>query len=46
VIRKPFHSRKLHGEYDLVGTGRFDLEEGGSITVARIEITGGKQGRR
>jgi hypothetical protein len=46
VIENLFCSRKLHGEYDLVGVGRFDLQEGGSIVSVHIETTGGKQGRR
>jgi hypothetical protein len=46
VIGKLIYSRKFYGEYDLVGTGYFDPQEEGSITVAHIGTTGVKQGRR
>jgi hypothetical protein len=46
VIENPSCSRKFHGEFELLGIGRFDLEEEGSSAVARIGSTGGKQGRR
>jgi hypothetical protein len=46
VIENPFYSPESHGEFDLVGIGHFTFEEGGSSAAARIETTGGKQGRR
>jgi hypothetical protein len=33
VIENPFYSRKFHGEYDLVSTGRLDLEAPGDMAA-------------
>jgi homoserine O-acetyltransferase len=38
VIENPFYSPEFHGDYDLVGIGRLDLEEGGSIADCQLAV--------
>jgi homoserine O-acetyltransferase len=38
VIENPFYSPEFHGDYDLVGIGRLDLEEGGSIPDCQLAV--------
>jgi homoserine O-acetyltransferase len=38
VIENPFYSPEVHGDYDLVGIGRLDLEEGGSIPDCQLAV--------
>lgn len=33
MIENPFCSRKFHGEYDLVSSGRLDLEAPGDVAT-------------
>lgn len=38
MIENPFYSPEFHGDYDLVGIGRLDLEEGGSIPDCQLAV--------
>lgn len=38
MIDNPFYSHECHGDYDLVGIGRLDLEEGGSIPDCQLAV--------
>ncbi len=38
MIENPFYTHEFHGDYDLVGVGRLDLEEGGSIPDCRLAV--------
>jgi homoserine O-acetyltransferase/O-succinyltransferase len=38
VIENRFYSPEFHGDYDLVGIGRLDLEEGGSIPDCQLAV--------
>lgn len=37
-ISNPFYSSEFHGEYDLVGIGRLDLEEGGHLPECELAV--------
>ena len=39
MIENAYYSHDVHGEYDLVGIGRLDLEEGGAIDDCRLAVT-------
>jgi homoserine O-acetyltransferase len=38
VIENPYYSHEHHGDYELVGIGRLDLEEGGSIPDCQLAV--------
>jgi homoserine O-acetyltransferase/O-succinyltransferase len=38
VIDNPYYSHEFHGDYDLVGIGRLDLEDGGSIADCQLAV--------
>ncbi|MDD7939200.1 alpha/beta fold hydrolase [Actinomycetospora lutea] len=38
MIDNPYYSPEFHGEYELVGVGRLDLEEGGAIPDCRLAV--------
>lgn len=39
MIENPFYTHEHHGDYDLIGIGRLDLEEGGSIPDCHLAVT-------
>ena len=39
MVQNSYYTPEFHGEYDLVGIGRLDLEEGGSIEDCRLAVT-------
>lgn len=39
AIRNPYYTPAFHGEYAIVGVGRLDLEEGGSIPQVDRHLT-------
>jgi len=38
VIDNPFYTPEFHGEYDVIGIGALDLEEGGNIPDCRLAV--------
>jgi homoserine O-acetyltransferase/O-succinyltransferase len=38
VIENPFYSHEHHGEYDVIGIGSLDLEDGGQIPDCRLAV--------
>lgn len=39
MIDNAYYSHDVHGDYDLVGIGRLDLEEGGAIDDCQLAVT-------
>lgn len=39
MIENAYYSHDVHGDYDLVGIGRLDLEEGGAIDDCQLAVT-------
>ena len=39
AIDNPYYTHEFHGDYELVGIGRLDLEEGGVIPDCRLAVT-------
>lgn len=38
MIDNPYYTHDFHGDYDLIGIGALDLEEGGSIPDCRLAV--------
>ena len=38
MIDNPFYTPEFHGEYDVIGIGALDLEEGGNIPDCRLAV--------
>ena len=38
MIDNPYYTREFHGDYELIGIGQLDLEEGGSIPDCQLAV--------
>lgn len=38
AIENPYYSHEFHGDYELIGIGRLDLEEGGAIPNCQLAV--------
>ena len=38
VIDNPYYTHEFHGDYDLIGIGRLDLEDGGTIADCKLAV--------
>ncbi|APE11500.1 hypothetical protein BO226_21720 [Rhodococcus sp. 2G] len=43
MIDNPYYTHDFHGDYDLIGIGALDLEEGGSIPDCRLAVALGSR---
>lgn len=38
MIENPYYTNEFHGDYELIGIGQLDLEEGGSIPDCQLAV--------